>query len=191
MIRRVKYSEPDATSSDVEKICGLLATLLEEQPKLAKRLLGDQSAASTSSAATTASESVQMEKSTEGEEYEKEKIEINNKKDKDEKDDEVESKSVKIASSELTSAGAGRSRRMSDVLMCRVPSDRREAGYKEEIIGCRVVVKGCDEEWYDGVVASYHPAQDGTDTGYHHVVFGDGIEATLDLQMEEMYISEE
>ena len=79
---------------------------------------------------------------------------------------------------------------MSDVLMCKC---RRTGEMRDtkEIIGCRVVVKGCDEEWYDGVVASYHPAQDGTDTGYHHVVFGDGIEATLDLQMEEMYISEE
>ena len=85
MIRRVKYSEPDATSSDVEKICGLLATLLEEQPKLAKRLLGDQSAASTSSAATTASESVQMEKSTEGEEYEKEKMRLIRRKIKTKK----------------------------------------------------------------------------------------------------------
>ena len=132
----------------------------------------------------------------------------------------------KVASSTIAQ-GVGRSRRESEVNFLKPITEQRDehgecdggAGvgigrgelnqrettknicYKEEIIGCRIAVKGGDgvnEGWYDGVVISYHPTKTDSDTGtgtgtegYHHVVFGDGIEATLDLSKEEMYLAEE
>ena len=74
--------------------------------------------------------------------------------------------------------------------MVKVARDQREKGYKDDIIGCRVAVKGGGDEWYDGVVVSYHPPSENEGTGYHHIVFGDGVKATLDLAKEEMFISE-
>jgi hypothetical protein len=182
IIRRVKDDEPEATFSDVENICDLLASLLEEQPKLAKRLVaGLTSTATSTSSTSTGGEPLTKDGDNAREEHEEERSEV------DEKKDGV----VEFTSSDQIASGVGRSRRASEVKVRRAASTTREEGYKEEIVGCRVVVKGGDEEWYDGVVVSYHPAIDGVASGYHHIVFGDGIEATLDLHEEDMYISEE
>ena len=164
IIRRVESDVEEATISDVEKICNFLKSVLEEQPKLARRLVGDDySPTATSSSVQSAAVESEQEEMEENE----------------------------VTSSGHIATGAGRSRRSSEVSMRKVTSDQKEKGYKDDIIGCRLAVKGGDDEWYDGVVVSYHVDPTDDAVGYHHIVFGDGVEATLDLSKEDMFISEE